>query len=115
MDCVCHHTLRSHTYSSEDWNLYIPTLAPGGTIFLLGVSSGNITLPYDPLIDQGLRIQGSLVASRHRLTQMLDFAARHMIKPIVMQFPLSVDGIEEAFGKLKDGSMRYRGVLVPVV
>jgi D-arabinose 1-dehydrogenase-like Zn-dependent alcohol dehydrogenase len=45
---------------------------------------------------------------------MLDFAARHEIKPIVMKFPLNVGGIEEAFGKLKDGSMRYRGVLVPV-
>jgi len=103
------------TSSQPDWNLFIPAMAPGGTIFLLGVSSGNITLPYSPLVLQGLRIQGSLVASRQYLTQMLEFAALHNIKPILMRFPLTVDGINQGFKALEDGTMRYRGVLIPAV
>ena len=45
--------------------------------------------------------------------QMLEFAALHSIKPIVMKFPMSEEGIEDAMGTLRDGKMRYRGVLVP--
>ena len=43
---------------------------------------------------------------------MLEFAARHGIKPIVQTFPLNKEGIEQAFEKLEGGGMRYRGVLV---
>lgn len=44
---------------------------------------------------------------------MLAFAALHNIKPIIMKFPLNENGIEEAMGTLRDGKMRYRGVLIP--
>jgi hypothetical protein len=40
-------------------------MAPGGTIFPLGVSDGNISIPYMPMIAQGLRIQGVLVAREY--------------------------------------------------
>ena len=42
---------------------------------------------------------------------MLEFAARHNIRPMIQQFPMSVEGIEEAVGKLKEGKLRYRAVL----
>ena len=44
---------------------YLSAMAPGGTIFPLGVSDGNISIPYMPMIAQGLRIQGVLVAREH--------------------------------------------------
>jgi D-arabinose 1-dehydrogenase-like Zn-dependent alcohol dehydrogenase len=44
---------------------------------------------------------------------MLEFAALHKIAPIVEKFPLTEKGLEEAMDKLADGSMRYRGVLIP--
>jgi D-arabinose 1-dehydrogenase-like Zn-dependent alcohol dehydrogenase len=43
---------------------------------------------------------------------MLQFAASHRIKPIVMSFPLRQNGIEKAMETLREGKMRYRGVLV---
>jgi D-arabinose 1-dehydrogenase-like Zn-dependent alcohol dehydrogenase len=43
---------------------------------------------------------------------MLRFAAIHQIRPIIEQFPMTVDGITEAMKKLEEGGMRYRGVLV---
>lgn len=87
-------------------------MAPGGTIFPLGASSGNLSIPYMPIIMKGLRIQGVLVAARNVHNKMLQFAAFHGIKPIIETFPLSVEGIEEAMEKLKKGQVRYRGVLV---
>jgi D-arabinose 1-dehydrogenase-like Zn-dependent alcohol dehydrogenase len=43
---------------------------------------------------------------------MLDFAARHQVKPIIERFPMTKDGVEVGVAKLREGKMRYRGVLV---
>jgi D-arabinose 1-dehydrogenase-like Zn-dependent alcohol dehydrogenase len=100
------------TASPPDWNLYIPVLAPEATIYPLTVDSGNLEFPYMPLIQNGLKIQGSMVAARQIHREMLDFAAHHGIKPITQTFPMSKEGVEEAFNILEAGKMRYRGVLV---
>lgn len=88
-------------------------LAPGAIIFPLSVESGDLVVPYMPLLLAGLRIQGSIVANRATHQRMLEFAARHQIKPLVNKFPMTVQGIEDAMKTLDDGKMRYRGVLVP--
>ena len=66
-----------------------------------------------PLILSGITVQGSIVASRYVHKRMLEFAALHKIAPITEKFPLTEKGLEEAMAKLEDGSMRYRGVLIP--
>ncbi|OCK83177.1 GroES-like protein [Lepidopterella palustris CBS 459.81] len=101
------------TSMKPDWNLYFPLMAPDSVIFPISVAEGNLELPYMPLLLNGIRIQGSFVAPRLNHRQMLDFAARHGIKPILMKFPMTTEGITEAMQTLKDGRMRYRGVLVP--
>jgi D-arabinose 1-dehydrogenase-like Zn-dependent alcohol dehydrogenase len=98
--------------SQPDWNLYLPIMAPGGTIYPLTVSADDLKMPYMGIILSGLKIQGSLVAAREIHREMLEFAAAHNISPIIQKFPLSKQGVEEAFKTLEDGQMRYRGVLV---
>ncbi len=100
------------TASQPDWNLYMPIMSPSGTIYPLTVSNDELKMPYMPIVLAGLKIQGSLVAAREIHREMLQFAAVHNIKPIVQTFPLSQDGIKDAFQQLEDGKMRYRGVLV---
>jgi D-arabinose 1-dehydrogenase-like Zn-dependent alcohol dehydrogenase len=90
-------------------------MAPDSTIFPLSVSKENLNIPYMPLIRKGIRIQGSLVAPRHIHNQMLEFAARNDIKPIIQTFPMSESGITKAMAILNDGNMRYRAVLLPEV
>lgn len=101
------------TSAQPDWEMVLPCMAPDSVIFPLTVSNDNFTIPYMPLIHSGIRIQGSLVSARHIHRQMLEFAAQHQIKPIIMEFPMTVDGVEDAFSTLSNGDMRYRGVLVP--
>ena len=60
----------------------------------------------------GLQIIGSGVASVGTHAAMLSFAAKHGIKPQIEKFPLTKDGIVDAMARLRDGKMRYRGVLV---
>lgn len=75
--------------------------------------AASLTCVVVPLVVQGLTIQGSIVASRYVHKRMLEFSALHGIKPIIEKFPMTEKGIQEALDKLKDGSMRYRGVIVP--
>lgn len=100
------------TSVQPDWKLFLPIMAPGGTIYpLTVVNNEDLSIPYMPLLAGELTIQGSLVASRQVHRDMLEFAAYHNIKPMIEKFPMTVEGITAAFDKLRDGKMRYRGVL----
>jgi len=88
-------------------------MAPDSVIFPLSVADGDLKIPYMPLLQSGIRIQGSVVAPRLIHKQMLEFAARNGVKPIMMKFPMNEAGITKAMKTLHDGDMRYRGVLVP--
>jgi D-arabinose 1-dehydrogenase-like Zn-dependent alcohol dehydrogenase len=100
------------TAAQPDWNLYLPIMAPSGTIYPLSVSADDLKMPYMKVLLNGLKIQGSLVAAREIHREMLEFASIHSIHPIIQTFPLNKQGIDDAFKTLEDGSMRYRGVLV---
>ncbi|KAJ7881408.1 putative NADP-dependent alcohol dehydrogenase C 2 [Mycena leptocephala] len=95
-----------------DWNLFISVLKPTGTIYPLSADTGEFRLPFFPIFTQGLTIQASMIAARSIHRRMLDFAARHQVKPITERFPMTKDGVEEGMAKLGEGKMRYRGVLV---
>jgi D-arabinose 1-dehydrogenase-like Zn-dependent alcohol dehydrogenase len=100
------------TSMPPDWGVFLPILAPRGVIFPVTVSADDLQLPYTVITDKELRIQGSLVAPRQVHRQMIEFADLHGIRPIIEEFPLTVEGVTEAMEKLKSGNMRYRGVLV---
>lgn len=101
------------TNTCAEWKVVLPALAPTAAILPLTVSEGDFVFPQNPLILGGHTVHGVAVSARALHRQMLAFAALHNIKPIVMEFPLNEDGIEDAMGTLRDGKMRYRGVLVP--
>lgn len=101
------------TSASPDWNLMIPVLNTNATIFPLTVADGDFTFPHMGMLANGFTIQGSVVAARKIHRDMLAFSALHGIKPINMEFPLNEQGIEDAMATLRDGKMRYRGVLKP--
>lgn len=64
------------------------------------------------MLFHGYTVRMSLVATRKVHDDMLEFAARHSIKPIVETFELSERGVKAALDKIKAGTIRYRGVLV---
>ncbi|KAI8930897.1 hypothetical protein NX059_011912 [Plenodomus lindquistii] len=101
------------TSVNPDWKLLMPVMAMNSIIFPMTVSFDNFEIPHLPMIQQGITVQGSVVAARAVHRKMLEFSALHQIKPITMEFPLTEEGIEEAMSTLRDGKMRYRGVLKP--
>jgi len=101
------------TSVNPDWQLLMPALAMNAVIFPMTVSFDNFAIPHLPLVQKGITVQGSVVAARAVHRKMLAFSSLHGIKPITMAFPLTEQGIEEAMDTLRDGRMRYRGVLLP--
>ncbi|KAI1213177.1 GroES-like protein [Annulohypoxylon truncatum] len=102
------------TSAQPDWEHLMPIMAPGSAVYLMSVASGNLEVPYMPLVLNGIAVQGSLVASRILHRQMLAFAALHGIKPITEVFPMTEEGIREAIGRLERGDIHLRAVLTAV-
>ncbi|TGO61611.1 hypothetical protein BCON_0026g00550 [Botryotinia convoluta] len=100
------------TSFQPNWHQFMDIMAPQATVYPLTVSFEDMKIPYMPIIMNEFKIQGSLVAARQVHRDMVAFAAQHQIKPIIEQFPMTEEGIQEAMKKLEDGKMRYRGVIV---
>lgn len=64
------------------------------------------------LIIGNFTVVGSGVARTASLRAMLEFAAKHGVRPQIEKFPLTHTGVIDALQRLRDGKMRYRGVLV---
>ncbi|KAK0645867.1 chaperonin 10-like protein [Cercophora newfieldiana] len=98
-----------------DWSKFLNTnvLARRGTVIPLAApTQGPLTLPADKLFWDGYQIQSTLVASKAQHNDMLEFSARHGIKPTIQVYKFNgPETIESVFDKLKDGKVRYRAVL----
>ncbi|RFU81045.1 alcohol dehydrogenase [Trichoderma arundinaceum] len=98
--------------AQPDFSRIIQLTATAGKIYALTVSFDAPGVPMLPLLVRGISIQGSAGAPRAQIQKMLDFAVLHGIKPTVMTWPLNTKGVEDAMQTLREGNMRYRGVLV---
>ncbi|NHC34078.1 NADPH-dependent aldehyde reductase Ahr [Scytonema millei] len=92
-----------------DWSTYIACLRPKGRLHFVGVVPNPISTEIFPLIMAQRSISGSPLGSPATVTQMLDFATRHQIEPIIETF--SFDQVNEALEHLRSGKARYRIVL----
>ncbi|KAK4121399.1 GroES-like protein [Parathielavia appendiculata] len=101
------------TSAQPAWDTLLSLLAPKARIYPLSVASGNLVIPYMPLILKGIAVQGSLVATRTVHREMLAFAAAHGVRPVTQTFPMTEEGIKEALDRLDRGRIQYRAVLVP--
>jgi len=98
------------TNAGLNWDGYVAMLAPGGVLHTVGVVSNpfGVTQVF-PLIAGQKSLSGTPLGSPATSREMIDFCARHQIRPMVEEYPLSK--INDAFDKLRNGSPRYRLVL----
>ena len=92
-----------------DWNAYVATLRPKGRLHLVGATMEPLDLGAFPLIMGQRSISGSPVGSPATIAKMLDFAARHDIKPVIETYPF--ERVNDALEHLRSGQARYRVVL----
>ncbi|WOE30796.1 MULTISPECIES: NAD(P)-dependent alcohol dehydrogenase [unclassified Acinetobacter] len=94
---------------SLDWKAYLATLAPEGTLHMLGLVLEPMSIAAGHLIGGAKSVSGSATGSPAALRQLLQFAARKNIAPTIEMFPMSK--INEAIQRLESGQARYRIVL----
>jgi alcohol/geraniol dehydrogenase (NADP+) len=96
--------------ADQDWSMLLQALRPTGTLCLVGVPPGAVTLgPAFPLISAQKAVTGSPIGSPARIREMLDVAARHGVKAQIEAFPMAK--ANEAIEKVKKNKVRYRAVL----
>ncbi len=92
-----------------DWDLYVQALAPRGRLHFVGAVLEPLGVQVFPLLSGQRSISGSPVGSPGAIRKMLDFAARHGVRPVTETFPMSQ--VNEAVERLRSGNARYRIVL----
>jgi alcohol/geraniol dehydrogenase (NADP+) len=93
-----------------DWNAYIATLKPKGRLHTVGAVLEPMAIAAFPLIMGQRSVSGSPLGNPATVDSMLEFCARHSIRPVTESFPLS--RVNEALEHLRSGKARYRVVLV---
>ena len=92
-----------------DWNLYLSTLAPRGRLHVVGAVLAPLDVGAFSLMSNQRSVSASPVGSPTTIAQMLDFARRHRIRPVVETFPMAE--VNAALDHLRGGKARYRVVL----
>jgi D-arabinose 1-dehydrogenase-like Zn-dependent alcohol dehydrogenase len=80
-------------------------------IFPLTISTADIKINAMTLVGREIAIRGLCASTPTQVNEMLAFAGRHKIRPMIEEFPLSLEGILDATAKLEVGKLRYRAVL----
>jgi alcohol/geraniol dehydrogenase (NADP+) len=97
------------TNAAQDWAQLLKMLSPRGKLALVGVTLDAIPVQAMQLINGQKSLVGNATGSPQAMRQMLEFCARHQIKPQVEYFPMQE--INAAFAHLEKGDARYRVVL----
>ncbi len=92
------------------WDAYINALAPRGRLHVVGAVLEPIPVQAFSLIMSERSVSGSPVGAPATIATMLDFAARHGIRPVTETFPMQ--RANEALAHLEAGRARYRIVLL---
>ncbi|MCL4149581.1 UNVERIFIED_CONTAM: hypothetical protein GTU68_038842 [Idotea baltica] len=92
-----------------DWNLYINTLAARGRLHFVGAVLEPLDIQVFALLMGQRSISGSPVGSPAVIAEMLDFALRHDIKPMIETF--AFDDVNAAVERVRSGQAHYRVVL----
>jgi uncharacterized zinc-type alcohol dehydrogenase-like protein len=91
------------------WKKFMNTLRKRGTLCLVGLTMGDIAVDFLPLLLGEQSLCASDIGGRASMVEMLEFAARTGIRPVVEAVPLSE--VNRAIARLKQGAVRYRAVL----
>lgn len=91
------------------WDDYLGILRPQGRLCVVGVSDRPLSIGALSLLPAAKSVVGGIVGSAAQTRQMIEFAARHDIRPVVETFPLA--DFDRALDRVRGGDVRYRAVV----
>jgi len=84
-------------------------LGIGGTLMVVGVPFEPLQVSALDLVSREAKVQGWASGTATDSTDTMAFAARHDVHPMIETFPLA--DAATAYGRMLDGSVRFRSVL----
>lgn len=97
------------TVSSDvPWGSCVEALRPQGRLVICGLPESDIRFPVVPLLAER-SVSGGSVGSPTDTLRMLEFAARHWVRPMTEHFPLK--DVNRALDRVRSGKVRFRAVL----
>jgi uncharacterized zinc-type alcohol dehydrogenase-like protein len=93
----------------HDYNQYLGMVRLEGAMVLLGIPPAPIPVAATSLIFGRKTLSGSLIGGIRETQEMLDFCAEHNVTSDIELIP--VQDINEAYGRMLKGDVRYRFVL----
>ena len=93
----------------HDVNPYVPTLASGGTIVMVGYLGPLESFNTGPLVYSRKTLAGSLIGGIAETQEMLDFCGQHGITSDIEV--IRIQDINEAFERLLKADVKYRFVI----
>lgn len=103
------HTAVVTAVSKVAFNQAVDSVRAGGTVVAVGLPTESMDLSIPRLVLDGIRIQGSLVGTRHDLEEAFAFGAKGLIKPVVQLRP--VEDVQAIFDEMHAGLINGRMVL----
>ncbi|SDD99761.1 NAD(P)-dependent alcohol dehydrogenase [Auraticoccus monumenti] len=91
------------------WDQYVDALRPGGTLSIVGLPAAAISVSPMSLLPQAKVVAGGVPGSIEDNRAMLDFAARHGVRPVVEIH--SAGDADRALRSVREGTARYRAVI----
>lgn len=89
---------------------HAPLVKPKGRIHIVGAVGKPLTIPVFSLIMTQISVSGSAIGSMKQMEEMLEFAAKNDVKPMIETFPHTK--ANEAIAKMEAGTLRFRAVLL---
>lgn len=93
----------------QDYNTWLSTITLGGTFCTVGLPEEPMQIAAFALMGAQVNLTASGIGSIGEIEQMLAFADKHNVRPIIQRFPM--DKVNEGIKSVRDGSVRFRVVL----
>jgi uncharacterized zinc-type alcohol dehydrogenase-like protein len=93
----------------HDYNKYLGTLRPMGTMVIVGAPTEPTPLSAFPLIMGNRRLVGSMIGGIAQTQEMLDYCAKHKIVSDIELIP--IQKVDEAYERMLKADVRYRFVI----
>jgi uncharacterized zinc-type alcohol dehydrogenase-like protein len=103
------HLLVDTISAPHDYDKYLGTLRPVGTMVVVGVPPEPTPVAASSLIMGNRRLAGSLIGGVQETQEMLDYCAQHEIVSDIEIIP--IQKINEAYERMIKGDVRYRFVI----
>ncbi|ORZ35614.1 putative mannitol dehydrogenase [Catenaria anguillulae PL171] len=91
------------------WDAYVNLLDAEGKFIVVGLPEDSIKINLASVIFRQRSIVGSLIGAKNEIVDMLDFAAKHKVRPWIETMPMTE--VNTAIARLRKGDVTYRFVL----